>query len=84
MFAVSVADSGSGIAPEVAERLFHLFATTKQHGTGVELSISRTIIEAHGGKIYAESKPDAGAAFYFTLPIVEQAAFSYATIAIGP
>jgi two-component system sensor kinase FixL len=67
---VSVADSGSGIAQEVSEQLFQPFVTTKRHGMGVGLSISRTIIEAHGGRIWAEPNPTGGTIFNFTLEVV--------------
>lgn len=67
---VSVADFGKGIAPEVAARLFQPFVTTKSRGTGVGLSISRSIIESHGGQMSVRSKADAGATFSFTLPTV--------------
>ena len=67
---VSVADSGSGIAQEVSEQLFQPFITTKRHGMGVGLSISRTIIEAHGGRIWAEPNPTGGTIFNFTLEVV--------------
>jgi two-component system sensor kinase FixL len=69
---VSVADSGSGIAPEVAELMFQPFITTKRHGMGVGLSISRTIIEAHGGRIWIERNPSGGTTFHFTLAAVDQ------------
>jgi two-component system sensor kinase FixL len=65
---VSVADNGPGIAPEVLERLFQPFMTTKPQGMGVGLSISRSIVEAHGGRIWAEANPGGGALFRFTLP----------------
>jgi two-component system sensor kinase FixL len=68
---VSVADTGPGIAPEVLERLFQPFMTTKPQGMGVGLSISRSIIEAHGGRIWAEANPGGGALFHFTLPPAE-------------
>src|SRR5262249_9892207 len=67
---VSVIDTGSGIAPEVAKQLFQPFITTKRHGMGVGLSISRTIVEAHGGQIWVEQNPLGGTIFHFTLPIV--------------
>ena len=70
MLMVSVADTGSGISPEVAEQLFRPFVTTKAHGMGVGLSISRTIIEAHGGKIWTEANPGGGTIFRFTLSAV--------------
>jgi two-component system sensor kinase FixL len=69
---VSVADSGPGISPEIAEQLFQPFVTTKPHGMGVGLSICRTIIESHGGKIAVRSSPGGGATFTFTLRAVEQ------------
>jgi len=69
---VSVVDSGSGIAPEIAEQLFQPFITTKRQGMGVGLSISRTIIEAHGGRIWVEPNPAGGTVFYFTLPVVNE------------
>jgi two-component system sensor kinase FixL len=69
---VSVSDTGSGIGPEVAEQLFQPFVTTKRHGMGVGLSISRTIIEAHGGRIWVEPNPAGGTVFHFTLTSVNQ------------
>jgi len=65
---LSVADTGSGIADDVREKLFQPFMTTKPQGMGVGLSISRSIIEAHGGKIWAEANPRGGTIFRFTLP----------------
>jgi two-component system, LuxR family, sensor kinase FixL len=67
MIAISVADTGSGIAPEVASQLFEPFITSKAHGMGVGLSICRTIVEAHGGRIAVESNPAGGTIFRFTL-----------------
>ena len=64
---VSVADSGSGLAPEVAAHLFQPFVTTKRHGMGLGLSICRTIVEAHGGRIWVDSRPGGGTIFRFTL-----------------
>jgi two-component system, LuxR family, sensor kinase FixL len=64
---VKVADTGPGIASEIAGQLFQPFITTKQQGMGVGLSISRTIIEAHGGRIWVEQNPGGGAVFFFTL-----------------
>jgi two-component system sensor kinase FixL len=69
---VSVADSGGGIADDVLEKLFQPFMTTKPQGMGVGLSISRSIIEAHGGRIWAEANPRGGTIFRFTLPPADQ------------
>lgn len=65
---VTVADSGPGLSPEVAARLFHPFVTTKEKGMGIGLSICRSIIEAHGGRIWAGSSELGGAAFFILLP----------------
>ncbi|MGO4526300.1 PAS domain S-box protein [Microvirga sp. 2MCAF35] len=68
---ISVQDTGSGIPREVLMNLFKPFTTTKQSGMGVGLSISRTIVESHGGKIWAESVPSVGTTFHFTLRTVD-------------
>jgi signal transduction histidine kinase len=66
---VSMKDTGSGLDPEILPRLFSKFASKSFKGTGLGLFISRSIIEAHGGKIWAENNADGkGATFYFTLP----------------
>ncbi len=70
MARVSVIDSGSGISPQIADQLFQPFITTKRSGMGVGLSISRTIIEAHGGRIWVEPNPAGGTIFNFTLRTV--------------
>jgi two-component system sensor kinase FixL len=67
MSVVEVADTGSGISEEVAMHLFQPFITSKEQGMGVGLSISRTIIEAHGGHIAAEPNPGGGTVFRFSL-----------------
>jgi two-component system sensor kinase FixL len=64
---VSVSDTGAGLAPEVAAHLFQPFVTTKRKGMGLGLSICRTIVEAHGGKIWVEARPAGGTIFRFTL-----------------
>lgn len=64
---ITVSDTGSGISPDIADQLFQPFVTTKRTGMGVGLSISRTIIEAHGGRIWVESNPGGGTRFCFTL-----------------
>lgn len=64
---VTVADTGAGLAPEVARQLFQPFVTTKRKGMGLGLSICRTIVEAHGGKIWVDSPPRGGTIFHFTL-----------------
>lgn len=69
---ISVADTGAGIAPEISAQLFQPFVTTKRHGMGVGLSISRTIIEAHGGSIAPRPNPRGGTIFTFTLPAVSK------------
>ncbi len=66
---VAVQDSGIGLSDEVKVRLFEPFFTTRTKGMGMGLSISRSIIEAHGGRLWAESNGSAGATFQFTLPI---------------
>jgi two-component system sensor kinase FixL len=67
MVAVSVADTGSGIAQDLMAQLFQPFVTNKRHGMGVGLSICRTIVEAHGGQITVEPNPDGGTTFRFTV-----------------
>jgi two-component system, LuxR family, sensor kinase FixL len=72
MVRITVADTGSGISPDVASQLFQPFITTKQQGMGVGLSICRTIVESHGGQIWAESNPGGGTVFHFTLKSVRK------------
>jgi two-component system, LuxR family, sensor kinase FixL len=69
---IGVADTGSGIRPEVADKLFQPFFTTKREGMGVGLSICRTIVESHGGRIWVEPNPGGGTIFFFTLRAVTQ------------
>lgn len=68
---ISIADTGCGIAPDIAIHLFQPFYTTKPHGLGIGLSISRSIIEDHGGKIWAENNPEGGTIFKIVLPLVD-------------
>lgn len=65
---VAVIDSGPGLAPEIADRLFEPFLTTKTEGMGIGLSLCRTIVEAHGGQLRHTPNPAGGAIFAFTLP----------------
>lgn len=65
---VEVSDQGTGMAPDVAARIFEPFFTTKPNGMGMGLAISQTIIEAHGGEIWVESKANQGTTFRFILP----------------
>jgi two-component system sensor kinase FixL len=72
MVEVEVADTGSGFQDDVIPNLFQTFFTTKETGMGVGLSISRSIIEAHGGRMWAESNASGGATFHFTLPAADE------------
>jgi two-component system sensor kinase FixL len=76
MLEVSVADTGPGIAPSIADQLFQPFVTTKEKGMGVGLSISRTIIEAHGGRIWTEPNPGGGTNFKITLRALRKEEFA--------
>ena len=76
MVEVQVSDTGPGISPDVADKLFQPFITTKRTGMGVGLSICRTIIEAHGGKIWFDSGETGGARFHFTLRAVPKEALA--------
>jgi hypothetical protein len=68
MVRVMVQDSGAGIDPELKDRLFESFATSKPDGMGMGLSISRAIVEDHAGKIWAASNEEGGTTFVFTMP----------------
>jgi signal transduction histidine kinase len=71
---VTVRDSGPGLDPESLDHLFTAFYTTKPQGMGMGLAISRSIIEAHGGRLWAVPNDGPGATFQFTLPKYEQEA----------
>ena len=71
MAEITVADTGSGIAPEISGQLFQPFVTTKKTGMGVGLSISRTIVESHGGQLSAAARPGGGSVFRLTLRLAE-------------
>jgi signal transduction histidine kinase len=65
---VSISDSGVGLPPQQADRIFDSFFTTKRDGTGMGLRISRSIVESHGGRLWSADNPPGGASFRFTLP----------------
>jgi PAS domain S-box-containing protein len=65
---VSVSDTGVGLPPQQADQIFNAFFTTKPHGTGMGLRISRSIVESHGGRLWTADNSPRGASFYFTLP----------------
>ena len=67
--AISVADTGPGLSPATRERLFEAFHTTKPHGMGMGLAISRSIVDAHGGRLWATDTEPRGAVFQLRLPI---------------
>jgi signal transduction histidine kinase len=66
---LSVSDTGPGVRPDVLKQIFEPFFTTKQSGMGMGLSIARTIVEAHNGRLWAENQAGAGAIFRLTLPV---------------
>jgi len=65
---VSVSDTGVGLPPQQADQIFNAFFSTKAHGTGMGLRISRSIVEAHGGRLWATGNYPRGASFHFALP----------------
>ena len=70
---ISIKDSGIGIHPDILPRLFQKFATKSYQGTGLGLYISKSIVEAHGGNMWAENNSDGkGATFAFALPVVNK------------
>jgi signal transduction histidine kinase len=68
---ISVSDTGVGLPTENADQIFNAFFTTKSQGTGLGLAITRSIVESHGGRIWATANSGPGATFRFTLPITE-------------
>jgi signal transduction histidine kinase len=67
---ISVSDTGVGLTAEQSDQIFNAFFTTKPQGTGMGLTISRSIVESHGGRLWAIANPERGATFHFTLPTV--------------
>ena len=70
MVEIAVRDRGTGLATDKLDKIFQPFYTTKSEGLGMGLSISRSIVEAHGGTLRAKNNPDRGATFYFTIPVI--------------
>ena len=70
---VTVSDTGVGLPAQQADQIFKAFFTTKSHGTGMGLSISRSIVESHGGGLWAANNSPRGASFCFTLPTKAEA-----------
>jgi two-component system, LuxR family, sensor kinase FixL len=68
---VQVQDTGPGVDPRLVDQLFTEYFSTKEHGMGVGLSISQSIVNAHGGRLWATNNAGGGATFHFTIPIVE-------------
>jgi signal transduction histidine kinase len=65
---ISVSDTGAGLAPHQAAQIFDIFFTTKPEGIGMGLPIARSIVESHGGRLWADTNSGQGATFHFTLP----------------
>jgi signal transduction histidine kinase len=70
---ISISDTGVGLPAESSEKIFEAFHTTKPHGTGMGLAITRSIVESHGGRIWAAANQGAGATFHFTLRVEAEA-----------
>jgi len=70
---ISISDTGVGFEAESIDRIFDAFHTTKPHGMGMGLAITRSIIESHGGRVWATRNEGAGATFHFTLPYKAEA-----------
>jgi signal transduction histidine kinase len=71
---VSVIDTGTGIAPDMLERVFEPFYTTKRDGLGLGLTVCRSLVEAHGGRLWATNNPEGGATFHLAHPCAGQGA----------
>jgi signal transduction histidine kinase len=69
---IAIRECGRGIEADKLDRVFEPFYTTKREGMGMGLSICRSIVEAHGGSLWATNNPDRGATFYFSLPVSEE------------
>jgi two-component system sensor kinase FixL len=69
---IAISDTGCGLSEEITKKLFTPFSSTKKNGTGIGLSISKRIIEEHGGYIYFANNKPTGAVFCFTLPVRKQ------------
>jgi len=70
---ISISDTGIGLPAESSERTFEAFHTTKPQGTGMGLAITRSIVESHGGRIWATANQGVGATFHFTIPVEAEA-----------
>ena len=70
---VSVSDTGVGLPPQQADQIFNAFFTTKPHGTGMGLRISRSIVESHGGRLWVADNSPRGASFHFAIPSKSEA-----------
>jgi signal transduction histidine kinase len=70
---ISISDTGVGLPADNTERIFEAFHTTKPQGTGMGLAITRSIVESHGGRIWATANLGVGATFHFTLPVETEA-----------
>jgi len=75
---ISVSDTGVGLPAEKADQIFEAFFTTKAQGSGMGLAISRSIVESHGGHIWATANDGRGAALHFTLPVAVEGAYESA------
>jgi signal transduction histidine kinase len=71
---LAVRDTGHGLPEQDRDRIFDAFYTTKPHGMGMGLAISRRIVEAHGGRLWASPNPGGGSVFQFTIPVISSAA----------